>query len=58
MDNARIKNQLGKELNEAIRGLEKDIYKSWREIENTETREKHIIEIFRFIHDLFFARTI
>ncbi len=53
-----MKIQLKYELNEAIRGLEKNIDKNFREI-NVETKKKiDRKENIRLIHDLFYARTL
>jgi len=56
--NAVKKNQLRKQLNEAIKGLEAKLDKNLRELERVETKRKYDKKNFRLIHDLFFARTI
>jgi hypothetical protein len=54
---AQTKIQLKYELNEAIRSLEKNIDKNFREI-SVETKKKIDKENIRLIHDLFYARTL
>jgi hypothetical protein len=54
---AKMKNQLKKELNVAIKCLEANIDKNLREI-NNETKKKLDKANMRLIHDLFFARTL
>jgi predicted phage-related endonuclease len=51
---AKMKNQLRKELNEAIKGLQANVYKNWRETDVTGKKIDN--EKIRLIHDLFFAR--
>jgi hypothetical protein len=52
------KYKLRKELNGAIKGLEKNVDKSWRELEKVESWRKLKTKNMRLIHDLFFARII
>jgi hypothetical protein len=49
-----MKNQLRKELNEAIKGLQANVCKNWRETDVTGKKIDN--EKIRLIHDLFFAR--
>jgi hypothetical protein len=52
IQNGKIRNQLGNELNEAIKVLKEDVYNNLKEIENDETVKKHDNGILRFINDL------
>jgi BMFP domain-containing protein YqiC len=54
---AKMKNQLKKELNGAIKSPEANIDKNLREI-NNETKKKLDKANMRLIHDLFFVRTL
>ncbi len=55
--NAVKKNQLRKQLNEAIKGLEAKLDKNLREIEKVETK-RNMIRKFSSNSRFFFARTI
>ena len=54
---AQKKSQLKHEVDEAIRSLEENIDKNFREI-NVETKKKIDKKKIRLIHDLFYARTL
>jgi hypothetical protein len=58
MQKSYLNFQLGKELNAAIKGLEQNVDKDWREIETVESRKKLKTKSMRLIHELFFARII
>ena len=51
-------NKLRKVLNAAIKDLEQNVDKNWREIEKGETRINCDPINMRLIHELFFARVI
>jgi hypothetical protein len=51
-------NKLRKVLNAAIKDLEQNVDKNWREIDKGETRINYDPINMRLIHELFFARVI